>query len=121
MSRKDTLTDFLSGHDNPEPGSAESADEMPKERTGASSVKALSSSLRLLNADAQRGRILQQQIAEGSRVVELDPALLDRSFVTDRISAAGGPDFDAFVESMKINVQLIPFLFFLNPYPFKQK
>src|ERR1700758_1430770 len=117
MSRKDTLTDFLSGHDNPEPGSAESASERPKERTGASSVKALSSSLRLLNADAQRGRILQQQMAEGTQVVELDPALLDHSFISDRISAAGDPDFDALVESIKINGQLVPILVRPSPNP----
>jgi ParB family transcriptional regulator, chromosome partitioning protein len=115
MSRRDTLTDFLSGHDNPEPGSAESASERPKERTGASSVKALSSSLRLLNADAQRGRILQQQMDEGTQVVELDPALLDHSFISDRISAAGDPDFDALVESIKINGQLVPILVRPNP------
>ena len=121
MSRKDTLTDFLSGHDNPEPGSAESEDEIPKQRTGAGSVKAVSSSLRLLNADAQRGRILQQQIAEGSRVVELDPGLLDHSFISDRISAAGDPDFDALVESIKINGQLVPILVRPNPDPGKSE
>lgn len=119
MSRKDTLADFLSGHDKPEPGAAENADETPKPRTGAGSVKTLSSSLRVLNADAQRARILQEQISEGSRVVELEPALLDRSFITDRISAAGDPDFDALVESIKINGQLVPILLRPNPDPGK--
>lgn len=118
MSRKDTLTDFLSGHDNPEPGSAESADEMPKQRTGAGSVKTLSSSLRLLNADAQRARILQEQIAEGSRVVDLDPALIERSFISDRLSDSDDPDFEALIRSVKANGQLVPIL--VRPHPEKE-
>ena len=119
MSRKDTLTDFLSGHDNPEPDSTENPNEALKPRTGASSVKTLSSSLRLLNADAQRARILQEQISEGSRVVELDPGVLDNSFISDRISATGDPDFDALLESIKINGQLVPILVRPNPDPAK--
>ena len=117
MSRKDTLADFLSGHDTPEPSAAENADETPKPRTGAGSVKTLSSSLRLLNADAQRARILQEQISEGSRVVELDPGLLDNSFISDRISATGDPDFNALLESIKTNGQLVPILVRPNSGP----
>jgi ParB family transcriptional regulator, chromosome partitioning protein len=119
MSRKDTLADFLSGHDNPESGAAENADETQKPRTGAGSVKTLSSSLRLLTADAQRGRILQEQISDGSRVVELDPGLLDNSFISDRLSATGDPDFNALLESIKINGQLVPILVRPNPDPAK--
>ncbi|MBV8140011.1 MAG: plasmid partitioning protein RepB [Deltaproteobacteria bacterium] len=114
MSRKDTLADFLSGHDNPEPQSTDNAEQPVRHRT-ASSVKSLTSSLRLLNADAQRARSLEQQISEGSQVVELDPAILDRSFISDRISVAGDPDFDALVESIKVNGQLVPIL--VRPHP----
>src|ERR1700747_364829 len=119
MSRKDTLNDFLSGHDNPEPSAAETADETAKTRTGAGSVKTLSSSLRLLTADARRARGLQEQISAGSRVVELDPGLLDNSFISDRLSATGDPDFNALLGSIKANGQLVPILVRPNPDPAK--
>ena len=58
--------------------------ERPQKRN--SPVGALSQSLGGINEKARRAEELERQLSEGQAVVELDPALIDSSFVPDRLS-----------------------------------
>jgi len=71
-----------------------------------------------LKADAEIGRVLKGQLAEGGRVVELDPGFVERSFISDRLSDSDDPDFDALMQSVKANGQLVPIL--IRPHPEKE-
>jgi ParB family chromosome partitioning protein len=71
--------------------------------------------LRKLTADAEIGRVLKDQLTEGSRVLELEPRAIERSFITDRLSDSDDPDFHALIESVKTNGQLVPIL--VRPHP----
>jgi ParB family chromosome partitioning protein len=67
-------------------------------------------SLGQLREDAEIGRVLKDQLAEGGRVVELDPGFVERSFISDRLSDSDDPDFDPLMQSVKANGQLVPIL-----------
>ena len=121
MNRKDTLRSFLTaqpdteaGGDNPEP-----ADDHPEpQHAGSGAVKAMGDTLRKLSADAEIGRVLKDQLTEGARVLELEPSAIERSFINDRLSDSDDPDFEALIQSVKANGQLVPIL--VRPHPEKE-
>jgi ParB family chromosome partitioning protein len=70
-----------------------------------------------LIADAARGRELHTQLTSGGTIVELEPDLVEPSFIADRISQADDPTFRDLVASIKEIGQLLPIL--VRPHPEK--
>jgi ParB family chromosome partitioning protein len=117
VKRKDELKDLLSIQPDVDSASDRGSDEDQADNAHSTSgvVRAIGLSLGSLKADAEIGRVLKQQVTEGRQLVELDPALIERSFLKDRLSDADDPDFEALVESIRANGQLVPIL--LRPHP----
>ena len=74
------------------------------------SLKAMGLSLQSLSADADEARLLRAQIASGAQVVDLDPNLIDPSFIRDRLDEPAGEEFDAFVARLAEDGQQVPIL-----------
>jgi ParB family transcriptional regulator, chromosome partitioning protein len=117
VNRKDTLRSLLSAQPETEadPASPDAADSSEQPHTGSGAVRAMGDTLRKLTADAEIGRVLKDQLSEGSRVLELEPRTIERSFINDRLSDSDDPDFRALIESVKANGQLVPIL--VRPHP----
>lgn len=58
---------------------------------------------------------MRDQIDAGMAVAELDPTLVEPSFVNDRFAELDDEDFDALLQSIRINGQLVPIL--VRPHP----
>jgi ParB family transcriptional regulator, chromosome partitioning protein len=117
VKRKDTLKSLLSVEPGAEPPDEEEPTAGGGDHTPSGAVRAMGLNLGQLKADAEIGRVLKDQLAEGGRVVELDPGLVERSFISDRLSDSDDPDFDALMQSVKANGQLVPIL--VRPHPEK--
>lgn len=89
----------------------------PERRPGATagSLKMMGLALDSLNASAEEAEALREQLAAGDRVVELDPGLIDRSPVEDRIQDPLDPDFETLMESLRTSGQQVPIL--VRPHP----
>jgi ParB family chromosome partitioning protein len=88
----------------------------PLRRAVAGSVKAMGLSLDALNEQVSDARRLRESLANGGRIVEVDPKLVDPSPYADRLSL--GPEdegFAALKESMRDGGQQVPVL--LRPHP----
>src|SRR5215207_666947 len=72
-------------------------------------------SLKQMSAEADDARALRAQIEGGQHVVDLDPSLVDPSFITDRIPIERDPGFDIFVQSIAEAGQQVPIL--VRPHP----
>lgn len=83
-------------------------------RAASGAVKAMGLSLTSITREAEE---LRQALAEGERVVSLDPDRIDASFVSDRLSdeERDDPDFAALVESIRESGQQVPIL--VRPAP----
>jgi ParB family chromosome partitioning protein len=76
----------------------------------------MADTLQRLSADAEAGRELREQVNNGASVVELDPELIEPSFVTDRISLPGDDQaFRYLVKSIDAHGQQVPVL--VRPHP----
>ncbi len=80
----------------------------------ATPVGAISQSLGGINEKAQRADDLEKQLAKGQAVVELDPLLIDSSFVMDRLSV-NTEDQETLVAQIREHGQQVPIL--LRPHP----
>ncbi|RYF22102.1 MAG: plasmid partitioning protein RepB [Oxalobacteraceae bacterium] len=78
-------------------------------RTGA--VRTMGSTLRNLAARAD----VAAEIEAGSLIVDLDPGLVDDSFIADRVSDANDPTLPGLVESIRESGQQVPVL--VRPHP----
>ena len=111
MSRKSTIdTLFVRKSD---PGAVTPAGDKDRIRTGA--ISAMGTSLKELTEGARAAARLQEQIEAGGAVIDIEPALLDGSLVTDRLPIEVDPSFDALVESIRSSGQQVPIL--VRPYP----
>ncbi|WP_092988895.1 plasmid partitioning protein RepB [Rhizobium sp. NFR03] len=111
--RKSAVEDGSAGPASPGEGT-------PHTRSASSAVKAMGLSLNAITREAEEARVLRQALLEGERVVGIDPAQIEASFVEDRL-AIDGPtdeDFEALVESVREAGQQVPVL--LRPHPEKQ-
>jgi ParB family chromosome partitioning protein len=88
-------------------------------RTASGAVKAMGLSLGSITREAEEARALREALTQGERVVALDPALVEASFVEDRLTdgEVDDPDFLALVESIRENGQQSPIL--VRPHPEK--
>jgi ParB family transcriptional regulator, chromosome partitioning protein len=93
-----------------------SDDSHPLRQGGVSgSLKAMGLSLKNLSDEADEARALKAQLATGTRVIELDPSLVDPSFVRDRLAEPEREAFEAFKASLAADGQQVPIL--VRPAP----
>lgn len=107
MSRKTTIN-TLFGSRSEAPASRSASASSDRVRTGA--ISAMGSSLKQLTESAKAASRLQEQIAAGSVVVDLEPDKIDVSPVADRIATEIDPSFDELIESMRSSGQQVPIL-----------
>jgi ParB family transcriptional regulator, chromosome partitioning protein len=123
VSRKEQLKAlFEPGASRAEPQSAASGDYVePPKRMPAGAVKAMGLSLGNLTREISEAKRLAQSAAEGERVIELDPAKIAPSPVSDRLSlgSEGDETYQALVESLRATGQQVPVL--VRPHPDAEK
>jgi ParB family transcriptional regulator, chromosome partitioning protein len=78
-------------------------------------VKAVNLGLQALSDEAAAAKALRAALATGEKIVEIDPALIDTSFVIDRIPADTDPDFEKLKNAMLVHGQQVPIL--VRPHP----
>jgi ParB family transcriptional regulator, chromosome partitioning protein len=83
-------------------------------RTAAAPVGALGQSLSEFKAQSERAMAIERQLAEGQVVVDLDPTLIDPSFVEDRM-ATSREAHARLVEAIREHGQQVPIL--VRPHP----
>lgn len=110
--RKDALEALLA------PARVAQSSAVTLERKSAATpgaLKVMGIALQSSNSDAEEAETLRAQLTAGDRVIELDPAIVDRSPFRDRI----GDEFDADFEKLKASVsesgQQVPVL--VRPHP----
>ena len=98
------------------PAAGEAVGERLSRRTVAGSVKAMGLSLDALNEQVSDARRLRDSLANGGRVVEVDPKLIDASPYADRLSVGPADEgLAALKESIRDGGQQVPVL--LRPHP----
>lgn len=81
---------------------------------GASPVGGITRTLGNITEKMERARDLERQLAEGQAIVELDPALVDGSFVSDRLEIDPS-ELAILVEQIREHGQQVPVL--VRPHP----
>ncbi|MCY1740939.1 plasmid partitioning protein RepB [Ensifer sp. SL37] len=80
----------------------------------ASAVGVISQSLNSINDKAHRADALEKALASGQQVVDLDPNLVDSSFVADRLGMSA-EELDGLELQIRTDGQLVPIL--VRPHP----
>ena len=80
----------------------------------ASAVGGITRSLSNITQKVERAQELERQLAEGLTIVDLDPALIDASFVVDRLEI-GADAQSALAEQIREHGQQVPIL--VRPHP----
>ncbi|GAB6846180.1 ParB family chromosome partitioning protein [Methylorubrum rhodinum] len=121
MKRRDALRELMKpalaseGPTADDPAEAARPAKTRAEPVRPGALRTMGLSLKQMSADADDARTLRAQIEGGQHVVDLDPALVDPSFVADRIPVEHDPGFDAFVQSVAEAGQQVPIL--VRPHP----
>jgi len=84
-------------------------------RVTSGAVRAMGLEIGRLTDEAREAADLRRQIESGASVVELDPALVEPSFISDRISRTLDADYRRLVESIRESGQHVPIL--VRPHP----
>ena len=79
-------------------------------RVPSGAVRAMGLSLKRIEANAARADAFAEQVARGEVVQELDPLLIEPSFVDDRIDRTSDSDFRQLVDSIAASGQQVPIL-----------
>ncbi len=115
MSRRDTIKDLYASTTSSEKlamaNSRSTRAHQPLDRVPAGPVRSMGLTLDRIE---QESRVLQEALATGAAVVELDTHLIEASFVRDRLPEPEG-DFEAFKRSIAENGQEVPIL--VRPHP----
>ena len=112
MKRKEFVRSLLT----PDPSSVQGeAGSTGPTRVAAGAVRAMGLELHRLTEQAGEGEALRRHFVDGTAVVDLDPWLLEPSFVTDRLAPTGDPAYRQLVASIKESGQQIPIL--ARPHP----
>src|SRR5271165_7401061 len=85
------------------------------DRVPSGAVRAMGLSLGRIGEDAAKAEALEQQIARGELVHDLDPSLIEPSFVEDRLARTADAEFRRLVDSISIAGQQAPIL--VRPHP----
>lgn len=113
MSRKNLLTS-LHGENKPDTGATPPPHARPFMDAGKSKpMAAVTKSLGDLNDRSRRANEIERRLAEGQSVIDLDPGLIEPSFVQDRMEG----DISGLVSSIKEQGQQVPIL--VRPHPDK--
>ncbi len=80
----------------------------------ASPLGSISQSLENINSRASRAEEIERQLAAGQTIIELDPTLVDGSFVVDRLGV-DAEDTTSLVAQIKEHGQQVPIL--VRPHP----
>lgn len=86
---------------------------VPQERSGAP-VGGITKTLGNITEKMERASELERQLATGQTIVELDPGLIDASFVSDRL-AIDAAELAQLVEQIREHGQQVPIL--VRPHP----
>jgi ParB family chromosome partitioning protein len=100
-----------------------SASVKPAERLGAPNslpqtpppARVRSGAIAAMGASLQQLTDIRDQVESGSAIVELDTALIEGSFVSDRMADATDASIDALAESIRESGQQVPIL--VRPHP----
>lgn len=84
----------------------------------AGAVRAMNLSLGRLGDEAAAAKELRSALAAGDKVVELNPALVEASFIQDRIPIKNDAALDELIASMRQSGQQVPIL--VRPHPTKE-
>ncbi|WBV44747.1 plasmid partitioning protein RepB [Pseudoroseomonas cervicalis] len=112
MSRKDTLKRLLGA--GPAEEAAEPQPAPATARVPSGAVRAMGLSLGQLREEAEA---LRARVEGGETVVALDPALVEASFVADRIAGDSEAELSELVQSIAGSGQQVPVL--VRPHPEK--
>ncbi len=94
------------------------SDAQHRARAASGAVKAMGLSLGGLSREIEEARRLKESLAAAERLVEVEPELIDASFVSDRLGRDEADEgFQALVRSMEASGQQVPVL--LRPHPEK--
>jgi ParB family transcriptional regulator, chromosome partitioning protein len=110
MSRRTTLSGIF--QQSVEGLAAANFDEQDEPRGPAGPVKSMALTLGRMEDET---KALQEALKSGHHVQELDPALIDPSFVRDRLDEIEFSEDDPFVQSIAENGQEVPIL--VRPHP----
>lgn len=94
---------------------AQSEDRAARSPVSSGSLKAMGLSLKSLSDDADEARALRAQLASGAQVIDIDPNLIDPSFIRDRLNDVAGEEFEAFKAGLAESGQQVPIL--IRPRP----
>jgi ParB family chromosome partitioning protein len=110
MSRKNTLSGIFK--QSVEELAAANFSEESDQRNVAAPVKSMALTLGRMGDE---NRALHEALGSGQHVQELDPSLVDPSFVRDRLEEIAFDESDPFVRSIAENGQEVPIL--VRPHP----
>jgi ParB family transcriptional regulator, chromosome partitioning protein len=110
--RKDALEALLAPARLPQ-ASSTALERKPAATPGA--LKVMGIALQSLNSDAEEAEALRAQLTAGDRIIELDPAIVDRSPFQDRIAHEFDADFEKLKASVAESGQQVPVL--VRPHP----
>jgi len=108
MSRKDTVNSLFMR--KAEPAAASPAVSKSPERVRTGAISAMGTSLQEMSESARSAARLQEQLAAGHVVIEIEPAAISDSSVGDRIPIDVDPGFDDLVSSIQQYGQQVPVL-----------
>jgi ParB family chromosome partitioning protein len=114
MKGRDILKSMVVGSSDPSKADGTS---VPLAHRPSGAVRAMNLSLNRLGEDAATAKALRDTLASGIKVVELDPATIEISFIRDRIPVDRDPELDALELSMRESGQQVPIL--VRPHPTK--
>jgi ParB family chromosome partitioning protein len=114
MKRKDLVNALFKAEPPSESGGTS---ERKPSRVAAGSIRAMGLELDRLTEDARQASMLREQLAAGSMVVELDPEILEPSFIADRLAPTDDAQYRGLVDSIRRDGQKIPIL--VRPHPEK--
>ncbi|MBP2449710.1 plasmid partitioning protein RepB [Rhizobium leguminosarum] len=108
MSRKDTVNSLFMRKAEPAVASPAVSKNPERVRTGA--ISAMGTSLQEMSEGARSAARLQEQLASGNVVIEIEPSAISDSSVGDRIPIDVDPNFDELVSSIQQYGQQVPVL-----------
>jgi ParB family transcriptional regulator, chromosome partitioning protein len=107
--RKDALREMLA------PIAAPTEHEVVRVPVKSGSLKAMGLTLQSLTQEVDQAKELREQLSNGERIIEIDPQLIDASFVRDRLDETDAAEFEAFQVSLAEQGQQVPVL--VRPSP----
>lgn len=109
MSRKDVLNNLFTTKLGA-PNRAEIGRKTGHEPVRSGAISAMDSVLSGMADGARAAEELREQLAAGATAIEIDPALIDGSMISDRIATDNDKEFDVLVGNIAANGQEVPIL-----------